>query len=115
LEERNLVHEETLKSISDECKNIAKLLSEQQDKVLKEGTEEDALRLKFMPNTLLQEFRSEVQDWEGKTESLAQEFLDGRKPLDSFLKEFKESRYNYHLRAVKYERYEYFTTCEQNT
>jgi ESCRT-I complex subunit VPS37 len=64
---------------------------------------QDAL-VKLAPEYLLSRLRSAVGEAEELSDSIANEFLDGKIGVEDFIKNFRETRKVYHQRSVKLER-----------
>lgn len=59
---------------------------------------------RFSSSTVLTRLKASVYESDELSESVAQSFLDGNLDNDSFVKQFREFRKVYHLRASKLER-----------
>ncbi|KAJ3406745.1 Vacuolar protein sorting-associated protein 37C [Chytridiales sp. JEL 0842] len=102
----NLAHQTTLT-------NLRTSMREHQDTFKRLKNEyEDALRqhqeasVKFEPAYLLSRLRSGVGEAEEVSESISTEFLEGKVGVEDFIKNFRETRKVYHLRAIKLEKAE---------
>ncbi|KAF7722821.1 hypothetical protein EC973_002666 [Apophysomyces ossiformis] len=69
----------------------------------KERQQQEAFS-RFTASTVLTRLKASVYESDELSESVAQSFLDGNLDHDSFVKQFRELRKVYHLRASKLER-----------
>lgn len=65
---------------------------------------QQALNKQCDPQLLLDNIRVAAADAECSSDSLAEDFLEGKLPLDDFLKQYSEKRTKFHLRKVKEEK-----------
>lgn len=68
------------------------------------GIDVDEYIQRFSSATVLTRLKASVYESDELSESVAQSFLDGNIDNDSFVKQFREFRKVYHLRASKLER-----------
>ncbi|KAJ3045230.1 Vacuolar protein sorting-associated protein 37A [Rhizophlyctis rosea] len=98
-------------SKKEELESLKKTLSEQQqlfqslrakfDTNLK-AQQDEAVR--FSPTYVATKLQSAQSESDELSESIAQSFLDGKIPADDFIKQYRDTRRVYHLRAAKLER-----------
>ncbi|RUS29577.1 hypothetical protein BC938DRAFT_480499 [Jimgerdemannia flammicorona] len=91
--------QETATQLNDEHRELR---SEFDEKIL---LQQEALK-RFAPSALLSRLRSAVYESDELSESIVQSFLDGKLDQDVFVRQFRELRKVYHLRASKLERAE---------
>ncbi|RUS23074.1 hypothetical protein BC937DRAFT_92737 [Endogone sp. FLAS-F59071] len=106
LANKNLSKEAELKQLQATVTELndqyQELRSEFDEKIL---LQQEALK-RFSRSALLARLRSAVYESDELSESIAQSFLDGKLDHDVFVREFRELRKVYHLRASKVERAE---------
>ncbi|KAI8144740.1 hypothetical protein BJV82DRAFT_512874 [Fennellomyces sp. T-0311] len=104
LAQKNLGKEDGVLKLRAEAKELdgeyRKLLTEYEDK---EHEQHEAFN-RFSSSTVLTRLKASVYESDELSESVAQSFLDGNLDHDSFVKQFRELRKVYHLRASKLER-----------
>ncbi|KAL9544144.1 hypothetical protein MBANPS3_007772 [Mucor bainieri] len=104
LAHKNLSKEDQLLKLRSEVENlhgqfkVDKLEFEQKEKLQNEAYN------RFSSSTVLTRLKASVYESDELSESVAQSFLDGNLDNDSFVKQFREFRKVYHLRASKLER-----------
>ncbi|KAJ3253270.1 Vacuolar protein sorting-associated protein 37A [Borealophlyctis nickersoniae] len=60
--------------------------------------------VRFAPDYIISRLRTSIHESEELSESIAQSFLEGKTGPDDFLKQYRETRKVYHMRAAKLER-----------
>ncbi|RCI03463.1 hypothetical protein CU098_004050 [Rhizopus stolonifer] len=104
LAHKNLSREDQLLKLKSEVEvldnqyKLSKLEFEQKEKLQQEAFN------RFSSATVLTRLKASVYESDELSESVAQSFLDGNLDNDSFVKQFREFRKVYHLRASKLER-----------
>ncbi|CAO3637147.1 unnamed protein product [Cunninghamella echinulata] len=104
LAHKNLSQEDVLTKLQAEVKDLN--VQYQQQKELskeKERQQQEAFK-RFSSSTILTRLKAGVMESDDLSESVAQSFLEGNLDHDSFVKQFREFRKVYHLRASKLER-----------
>ncbi|KAI7858297.1 hypothetical protein BDC45DRAFT_602854 [Circinella umbellata] len=104
LAQKNIGKEDTVLKLRSEAKELdeeyRKLRSEFDEK---ERQQHEAFN-RFSSSTVLTRLKASVYESDELSESVGQSFLDGNLDHDSFVKQFRELRKVYHLRASKLER-----------
>ncbi|KAI9478412.1 MAG: hypothetical protein EXX96DRAFT_247109 [Benjaminiella poitrasii] len=104
LAHKNLSREDQLVKLRAEIENlhsqimVDKLVFEEKERLQQEAFN------RFSSSTVLTRLKASVYESDELSESVAQSFLDGNLDNDSFVKQFREFRKVYHLRASKLER-----------
>ncbi|KAI9244569.1 hypothetical protein BDA99DRAFT_528972 [Phascolomyces articulosus] len=103
LAQKNIGNEENILKLRSETKQLdeeyRKLRSEFDEK---ERQQHEAFN-RFSSSTVLTRLKASVYESDELSESVGQSFLDGNLDHDSFVKQFRELRKVYHLRASKLE------------
>nr|XP_060627066.1 vacuolar protein sorting-associated protein 37C [Anolis sagrei ordinatus] len=104
LAEQNLTFQEPLETgranLSDKYRELQKLVEQCQEQKAKLEKYSKAIQ----PGTLLSLLQVEGQKIEEESEAMAEKFLEGEVPLETFLEQFSSMRKLSHLRRVKVEK-----------
>uniref|UniRef100_A0A8D0B1Q0 VPS37C subunit of ESCRT-I n=1 Tax=Salvator merianae TaxID=96440 RepID=A0A8D0B1Q0_SALMN len=104
LAEQNLKFQEPLETgrakLSDKYQDLQKLVERCQEQKAKL----EKFSATMQPNTLLNLLQIEGQKIEEESEAMAEKFLEGEVPLETFLEQFSSMRRLSHLRRVKVEK-----------
>ncbi|CEG77743.1 hypothetical protein RMATCC62417_12442 [Rhizopus microsporus] len=104
LAHKNLSREDELIKLRSEVVNShLKYKADKQDFEAKEKLQQEAFN-RFSSSTVLTRLKASVYESDELSESVAQSFLDGNLNNESFVKQFREFRKVYHLRASKLEK-----------
>ncbi|KAJ8658356.1 hypothetical protein O0I10_006041 [Lichtheimia ornata] len=104
LANKNLTQESSLQQLRDQVKELdgeyRQLRAQFEEK---EKQQNDAFN-RFSPATMMTRLKASIHESDELSESVAQSFLDGNLDHDGFVKQFRELRKVYHIRASKLER-----------
>ncbi|KAG1446518.1 hypothetical protein G6F56_009541 [Rhizopus delemar] len=104
LAHKNLSREEQLTNLRAEVASLdEKYKADKLEFDAKEKLQQEAFN-RFSSSTVLTRLKASVYESEELSESVAQSFLDGNLNNESFVKQFREFRKVYHLRASKLEK-----------
>lgn len=104
LAHKNLSKEDQLLKLRSEVENLhGQFKLDKLEFESKEKLQQEAYN-RFSSSTVLTRLKASVYESDELSESVAQSFLDGNLDNDSFVKQFREFRKVYHLRASKLER-----------
>lgn len=104
LAHKNLGREDQLLKLRSEVENLdSKFKLDKLEFEAKERAQHEAFN-RFSSSTVLTRLKASVYESDELSESVAQSFLDGNLDNESFVKQFREFRKVYHLRASKLER-----------
>ncbi|ORX57011.1 hypothetical protein DM01DRAFT_1334561 [Hesseltinella vesiculosa] len=104
LARKNLSYEEELIRLRSQVTSMNKEYQELRSKVSeKERQQQDAFN-RFSSSTIMTRLKAGVNESDDLSESVAQSFLDGSLDHESFVKQFRDLRKVYHLRASNLEK-----------
>ncbi|KAJ3091447.1 hypothetical protein HK102_000523 [Quaeritorhiza haematococci] len=102
LARRNLAHEGELQALRESIRTQFDTLEAHQTLYREHRRVYEDERTRFSPACILSKFETAVTDSEDLTESIMNSFLEGRRmSAEDFVKQFREVRKVYHMRAAK--------------
>ncbi|KAI8062389.1 hypothetical protein BC940DRAFT_308896 [Gongronella butleri] len=104
LARKNLSYEDELVRLRTQVDELNQSFQELRSRISeKERQQQDAFK-RFSSSTVMTRLKAGVYESEDLSESVAQSFIDGSLDHDSFVKQFRELRKVYHMRASKLEK-----------